>query len=252
MNTQQHILVVSSNAASLATLSAAIAAGGYFVSHAAVGGDAMMAAFSPSAHIDLVLIDAELTDMSGVELVAGLRRQGLVVPVMLAIAADDEDEIVQALDAGANDVAAYPLRGGELLARLRVQLRAATKRAESEIHIGPAVFRPEARIMLHPDVPRQMRLTEKEAALLLRLCRAGGRPVPRNVLLSEVWGYSPETESHTVETHVYRLRRKLEPTASSPVLLLNERNGYRLCLGEVRERRAARTAQVRVNAIGRC
>jgi DNA-binding response OmpR family regulator len=230
MNTQRHILIVDNDPVSSAALAADVTAAGYAVSHTASGGDAMATVLNRGARVDLLLIDTDLADGDGREIVARLRRRGASLPIIVLAATCSEDDVVWALDAGADDYLPRPARMRELVARLRAQFRAAATRQDADVRIGPAVFRPASRTLIHPDVPRPVRLTEKEAALLARLCQGGGRPVSRQTLLREVWGYSPDVASHTVETHIYRLRRKIEPTPQSPALLVNESGGYRLRL----------------------
>jgi DNA-binding response OmpR family regulator len=84
--------------------------------------------------------------------------------------------------------------------------------------------------MLVNEKDRKIRLTEKEASILKYLYRAGGKPVTRDVLLDEVWGYNSGVTTHTLETHVYRLRQKIEPNPSQATILLTESGGYRLAL----------------------
>jgi DNA-binding response OmpR family regulator len=90
------------------------------------------------------------------------------------------------------------------------------------------MFRPAARQLLDPAKNKRIRLTDKEAAILKFLYRAAGRPVARQVLLNEVWGYNSSVTTHTLETHVYRLRQKIEPEPAVSKLLLTEGGGYRL------------------------
>jgi DNA-binding response OmpR family regulator len=94
--------------------------------------------------------------------------------------------------------------------------------------IGPYHFRPGARTLTEPTSNQRVRLTEKEAGVLKHLYRAGATPVSRQTLLREVWGYSTGASTHTVETHIYRLRRKIEPDIANARILVNEDGGYRL------------------------
>ncbi len=229
MSTQRHILIADSDGDERAALARELTTAGYSVSEAATGSEAMALAFSRAARIDLMLLHTDLPDADGREVVSRLRRRGISVPVILISDSANEEDVVWGLDAGADDFVVRPLRARELAARMRAQLRAGAAREDAEIRIGPAVFRPASRTMVHPDIARPLKLTEKETALLLRLCRADGRAVSRQTLLREVWGYSPDVSSHTVETHIYRLRRKIEPSPNSPALLVNEHGGYRLC-----------------------
>ena len=136
--------------------------------------------------------------------------------------------MVRGVDAGANDYVAKPFRIAELLARLRAQLRIFENSEDAVFTIGPYVFRPSAKLLQEPPRNRRIRLTEKEAAILKFLYRAGTRPVARQVLLNEVWGYNAAVTTHTLETHIYRLRQKIEPDPTNACLLVTEGGGYRL------------------------
>jgi DNA-binding response OmpR family regulator len=126
--------------------------------------------------------------------------------------------------AGVAPRVAKPVRMAELLARLNAVLAVFDASPEAALALGPYVFHPAARWLDLPE-GRRIRLTEKEAAVLLHLRRAAPRPVPRAELLGDVWGYSDAVATHTLETHIYRLRRKLGPAAE---LLVTEEGGYRL------------------------
>ena len=137
-------------------------------------------------------------------------------------------DVVRGLDSGANDYISKPFRLAELLARLRAQLRIFENSEDAVFKIGPFIFRPSAKQLVEPAKNRRIRLTEKEAAILKFLYRAGPKPVARQVLLNEVWGYNAAVTTHTLETHIYRLRQKIEPDPSNSRLLLTEGGGYRL------------------------
>ncbi len=147
---------------------------------------------------------------------------------MLTAAAEDADA-VQGLDAGADDYGTKPFRYAVLLARIRAQLRSHEQSEHAVFHIGPYTFRP-AQKLLTDERARKIRLTEKETNILKYLYRAGEKPVPREELLTQVWGYNAEVTTHTLETHIYRLRQKIEPEPGSARLLLTDAGGYRLAL----------------------
>ena len=136
--------------------------------------------------------------------------------------------MVRGLDAGANDYVAKPFRLGELLARVRAQLRVFDNSEDAVFTIGPYLFRPSAKLLLEPARNRKIRLTEKEGAILKYLYRAGEQVITREVLLREVWGYNAGVTTHTLETHIYRLRQKIEKDPGSAELLVTEGGGYKL------------------------
>jgi len=182
----------------------------------------------PEAHFDAILLDVTLPDGDGRDFCSELRRRGIRMPIIILTGSDDEADVVRGLDAGANDYVAKPFRIAELLARLRAQMRIFENSEDAVFAIGPYVFRPSAKLLQEPARNRRIRLTEKEAAILKFLYRAGQQPVPRQVLLNEVWGYNAAVTTHTLETHIYRLRQKIEPNPTSACLLLTEGGGYRL------------------------
>ena len=180
------------------------------------------------ARYDAVILDVTMPDGDGRDFCAQLRQDGFRMPIIMLTGSDDEEDVVRGLDAGANDYIAKPFRLAELLARLRAQLRIFENSEDAVFTIGPYTFRPSAKLLQEPQKNRRIRLTEKEAAILKFLYRAGERPVARQVLLNEVWGYNAAVTTHTLETHIYRLRQKIEPDPSNARLLVTEGGGYRL------------------------
>ena len=180
------------------------------------------------SRFDAVILDVGLPDGDGRDFCADLRRRGMRMPIIMLTGSDDEADVVRGLDAGANDYVAKPFRIAELLARLRAQMRIFENSEDAVFTIGPYTFRPSAKLLQEAVRNRRIRLTEKEAAILKFLYRAGTRPVPRQVLLNEVWGYNAAVTTHTLETHIYRLRQKIEPDPANACLLVTEGGGYRL------------------------
>lgn len=179
-------------------------------------------------HFDLAILDVGLPDMDGRDLCQELRRAGYNFPVIMLTAAATDADTIAGLEAGANDYVVKPFRFPVLLARIRAHLRQYELSEDAVFAIGPYSFRPGIKMLTHPQTNRKIRLTEKETAILKYLKRAEGRPVPRDVLLNEVWGYNAAVTTHTLETHIYRLRQKIEENPSSARILLTEGGGYRL------------------------
>ncbi len=229
MASSRPLLIVDDDAALRQTLAEQLSLDGEFSpAEAETAKEAEEMLTGPEARYDAVLLDIGLPDGDGRELCARLRKQGLKIPVIMLTGQDAEQDVVRGLDAGANDYIAKPFRLGELLARVRAQLRVFDNSEDAVFTIGPYLFRPAAKLLLEPARNRKIRLTEKESAILKFLYRAAGRPVGRQVLLNEVWGYNSAVTTHTLETHIYRLRQKIEPDPANTRLLLTEGGGYRL------------------------
>jgi DNA-binding response OmpR family regulator len=176
---------------------------------------------------DLVLLDVDLPDLNGREVCRQMRDGGMVAPVIMVTAADADVDTIAGLESGANDYVTKPYKLAVLLARIRAQLRSHEHSESAVFRLGAYEFRPAAKLLVD-DSQRKIRLTEKETNILKYLYRAGEKPVSREELLAEVWGYNAGVTTHTLETHVYRLRQKIEPDPSNARLLLTEAGGYRL------------------------
>ncbi len=224
---ERPILIVDDDHALRDTLVEQLTIDGEF-SAAEAGSVAEAEAALGNARFDAIILDVGLPDGDGRDLCVKLRKQGLKVPIIMLTGSDEEGDVVRGLDSGANDYIAKPFRLAELLARVRAQMRIFENSEDAVFTIGPFIFRPSAKQLAEPGKTRRIRLTEKEAAILKFLYRAGPRPVPRQVLLNEVWGYNASVTTHTLETHIYRLRQKIEADPSNARLLLTESGGYRL------------------------
>lgn len=175
-----------------------------------------------------IVLDVSLPDMDGFAACEQLREQGVKSPIiMLTGAAQEEEQQVRGLDAGANDYVLKPFKFSVLLARIRAHLRSHEASEDAVYRIGHYEFRPAMRLLVDAQ-DKKIRLTDKEASILRYLYRSGEKPVGRDELLREVWGYNANVTTHTLETHIYRLRQKIEPDAQSPKLLITETGGYRL------------------------
>ncbi len=198
----------------------------FAVAEAATGGEAVES--MKNDRFDLILLDIGLPDMDGREVCRLARRMGHDMPIIMLTAADSDADTILGLESGANDYITKPFRLGVLLARARAQLREHEHTENAQFAVGPYTFRPADKFLVDDETRRKIRLTEKETAILKFLYRSGGKPVGREVLLDRVWGYNAGVTTHTLETHIYRLRQKIEADPSSARLLVTEPGGYRL------------------------
>ncbi len=196
------------------------------VAEADSGGAALEA--MKSAHFDAILLDVGLPDMDGREVCRLIRRNGVKVPIVMLSGADSEADTILGLHAGANDYVTKPFHLGVLLARLGAHMRRHEQSEDAVFAIGPYSFQPSAKLLVEAETEKKVKLTEKEAAILKYLFRAGSKSVPREVLYRDIFGYSSGVTTHTLETHVYRLRQKIEEDPSKAAILLTEPGGYRL------------------------
>lgn len=229
MAAERPVLIVDDDDAVREMLVDQLAMDGEFVAvEAATVGKAEELLFSKDARFDAVILDIGLPDGDGRDLCMRLRQQGHNMPIIMLTGSGQEADVVRGLESGANDYVAKPFRLSVLLARLRAQLRTYENSEDAVFTVGPYEFRPASKQLKDRQRNRRIRLTEKESAILKFLYRAGTRAVGRQELLNEVWGYNPAVTTHTLETHIYRLRQKIEPDPTTTRLLLTEGGGYRL------------------------
>jgi DNA-binding response OmpR family regulator len=197
----------------------------FIAAQAATGAEGL--SLAQTVKPDLIVLDVNLPDLDGREVCRQLKAAGVRAPVIMLTGQTSDTDTIEGLDAGANAYVSKPFRFSVLLAHIRAQLRSHEQSEDAVFHIGPYEFRPSAKLLVD-ERQRKIRLTEKETSILKYLYRAGDKPVSREELLAEVWGYNAGVTTHTLETHVYRLRQKIEPDAQSARLLLTETGGYRL------------------------
>jgi DNA-binding response OmpR family regulator len=227
MTTGKRILLVDDDEALLRTLSEQLQLHGEFTTTAAgTGSEALKLA--KSDYFDVIILDVGLPDIDGREVCRLMRRNGVKSPIIMLTSADTDSDTILGLDAGANDYVTKPFRMGVLLARLRAHIRQHERSDDAIFTIGPYTFQPSAKLLVDNETNKKVRLTDKETAILKYLYRSGDRVVGRDVLLDEVWGYNAGVTTHTLETHVYRLRQKIERDPSNARILLTEPGGYRL------------------------
>lgn len=177
--------------------------------------------------IDVMILDVGLPDMDGRDTCRLMRRAGFKSPIIMLTAAATDADTILGLDAGANDYISKPFRFNVLLARVRAQLRQHQNSEDATVRIGPYTFQSSTKILLDAAEDRKIKLTEKEAGIIRQLYRAQGRVVPRDILLNDIWGYNSGVSTHTLETHIYRLRQKIGDDGN---LIVTESGGYRLAV----------------------
>ena len=177
--------------------------------------------------VDLMIMDVGLPDMDGREAVKLLRKGGFRPPIIMLTGQTSDADTVLGLESGANDYVTKPFKFAVLLARIRAQLRQHEQSEDATFTVGPYMFKPGQKLLTTDD-GRKIRLTEKEAAIIRYLYRADRKVVTRDVLLEEVWGYNSGVTTHTLETHVYRLRQKIERDPSNAQILVTENGGYKI------------------------
>ncbi len=195
------------------------------IAEAATGAEALETA--KGEYFDAVILDVGLPDMDGRELCRLMRRNGVKSPIIMLTGQDTDADEILSLDAGANDYVTKPFRLDVLLARLRAQLRQHEQSEDALFAIGPYTFQPARKLLVDAN-KQKVRLTEKETAVLKYLYRAGDQVVSRDKLMRKIWGYDTGMTTHTLETHVYRLRQKIEADPSNATILVTGAGGYRL------------------------
>ena len=175
---------------------------------------------------EFMILDVGLPDGDGRKLCRELRDMGTSCPIILLTAMDSDADTIEGLQSGANDYITKPFRFAVLMARVHAHLRSHEQSEEAVYRIGHYTFRPSAKVLVDPN-GKKIRLTEKETNILKFLYRSG-QTVARETLLHEVWGYNPAVTTHTLETHIYRLRQKIEANPGQAQILVTESGGYRL------------------------
>ena len=219
------ILAVDDAPEILSALETILRSAGYEIDTAASGKEAIARATLRAP--DAVILDLVLPDRSGIDVCRELRTW-TQIPILLLSVVGDEDEKVEALDAGADDYVTKPFAVNELLARLRAALRRGGGQPDGPVvEIGELRIDLDKRALFRRDAPVQ--LTPHEFKLLAFFARNEGRLLTHRMILREVWGPAYQTETHYVHVYVSRLRRKIEDDPAQPQYLVTESaSGYRL------------------------
>ncbi|MEC3954789.1 response regulator transcription factor [Nocardia sp. CDC153] len=215
--TGPRILIVDDDVRVLASVARGLRMSGFEVETAADGAAALrhIATGAPQA----MLLDLNMPNLDGVQVVTALRSLGNDIPICVLSARSEVTDRIDALEAGADDYLTKPFDLGELVARLRAMLRRApapTHGADDRIVVGPLTVRPGARRAAVDGTP--LDLTKREFDLLAALAAAPGQVFSRAQLLDQVWGYDFETQTKVVDVFVSYLRRKIED-AGAPRLI---------------------------------
>jgi len=176
------------------------------------------------SHHTAVLVDAPLPDLDEAAFCRQARRQGARMPMMV-LGSGGEAAVILALEAGAIDYLAQPVRANVLMARLRAHLRQYEQCEAASIPMGRFLLRVGEKLLLDTASGEEIRLTVRETDLLKYLHRAGDRSVSQSRLLTDVWA---GVDTHTVQTHVHRLRRKIGDDRRTVRLIVTDGRGYRL------------------------
>jgi DNA-binding response OmpR family regulator len=199
---------------------------------AATLGEATQLLDATETGFDLIILDISLPDGDGCGFCLQKRRQGYNMPVIMLTGSSAEADVVRGFEAGASDYISKPFRANELIARMQAQLRVFDNSVDATFVIGPYTFRPSAKILFNRQKNKRICLTAKEVGILKFLYKTSGQIVTRQTILDQVWGYRSDVTTHTLETHVYRLRQKIEAAPTDCRLLLTVPGGYRLATSD--------------------
>ena len=193
------------------------------------GGSLEAIQLSKKSNFDAIILDSESQDIDGLSAARLMRSSGTEAVIIMMMGSDAIDNNDLYTKAGLSDYVIRPFRFSEFLKLLRARIRQQEQGGANLISIGPYIFYP-ARSLLTYDEDHKIRLTEKEVAILKYLYKSKNLVVSRESLLEGVWGYKAVITTHTLETHVYRLRRKIEVDPYNAVILVTESGGYRLII----------------------
>ena len=230
MNRKLRLLVVEDEAAISSGLRDVFVYHGYDVCCVADGGRGLEEALTGT--YDLVLLDVMLPTLDGYTILERIRAADREQPVIMLTAKSGDDETIHGLALGADDYVAKPFSVAQLVLRVQAVLRRSRVGAEQDrtLRLGDAVAIDTANLS-GTRGDEEVTFTRREMAILEYLAAHGDRPVPRDELLTKVWGYARDAdiETRTVDIHVAKLRRKIEPEPSEPRFLVTVRGaGYRL------------------------
>jgi two-component system KDP operon response regulator KdpE len=224
MNENETILIIDDELQIRRLLEITLSANGYKILQAGNGKDGLVDA--ATHHPSLIILDLGLPDIDGQEILRKL-REWFFKPIIVLSVRSSEEDIIRALDNGANDYLTKPFRSGELLARIRAAIRAGENKNDA-----PVLEFGSLSIDMLNHVARKnkeiLKLTTTEFALLCLLAKNQGRVLTHQHILKEVWGYGYLEQTQYLRVFVAQLRKKIEDNPSKPTLLITESGiGYR-------------------------
>src|ERR1035437_2003325 len=224
MNLPETILVIDDEVQIRRLLEITLSSNGFKIFEAGTGKEGLIAA--ATQHPALIILDLGLPDADGIEILKKI-REWYQKPILILSVKNSEDDIITALDNGANDFLTKPLRTGELLARIRVALRHV---AGSEV--SPILTFGNVTIDLANHIARKneniLKLTSTEFSLLALLAKNSGRVLTHQSILKEIWGFGYVGQTQILRVFVAQLRKKIEDDPAKPNLLITESGiGYR-------------------------
>ena len=176
---------------------------------------------------DLIIINSQSSKLKGYNLTKSLRTVAYKKPIIMLINQKTDLDIPDVQGHEADEYIIKPFRYSVLLKSIETQLYKFKKSENTQYDIGNYVFKPNSKI-LESNENGSIRLTEKENNILKFLYKNLGNVIRRETLLHEVWGYNSKVTTHTLETHIYRLRQKIEDDPSNACFLITEPGGYKL------------------------
>lgn len=224
MNDHETILIIDDELQIRRLLEITLSANGYKIIQSVNGKEGLVDA--ATHHPSLIILDLGLPDIDGQEILRKL-REWFSKPVIILSVRSSEEDIIKALDNGANDYLTKPFRTGELLARIRVALRATENKSDTPVLELGSLFIDMVNLVVRKN-NETLRLTATEFSLLSLLVKNRGRVLTHQYILKEVWGYGYTEQTQYLRVFVAQLRKKIEDNPSKPTLLITESGiGYR-------------------------
>lgn len=224
MKENANILIIDDEVQIRRLLEISLSTYGFNTFFAATGKDGLVAA--ATHHPALIILDLGLPDTDGMKLLQSL-REWYTKPVIILSVRNSEDDIIKALDGGANDYLTKPFRSGELIARIRAAIRLSEEKKDTPLLEFGTLSIDRMNHMVRKN-GETVKLTSTEYSLLTLLAKNSGRVLTHQFILKEIWGYGYLEQTQYLRVFIAQLRKKIEDNPSSPTLLITESGiGYR-------------------------